>query len=104
MSVSVGDWEARVTGEVIEVERRNVDKSGRAPKYFYVYRVRAESLDGVPAGVTVPDPVSIRIKDVELERLTKRAPEVGDRVVMTGRASGARPDSLYLTAVTASPR
>ena len=50
----------------------------------------------------VPALVPIRIKDVELARLTAQPPKVGDQVVMSARASGAKPASFYLTAVASA--
>ena len=97
--MTIGDWKLKVTGEVVRVERENIDKSGRNPKYFYTFVVRSTALDAVPEGAVVPDEVPIRVKDVELERLTDSPPKTGDQVVMTARASGPRPQTFYLTAI-----
>ena len=95
----IGDWMLKVTGEVVRVEREDVDKSGRNPKYFYTFVVRSSALDAVPPGVVVPDEVPIRVKGAELERLTESPPKAGDRVVMTARASGEKPRTFYLVSL-----
>ena len=99
---AIGDWTLRVTGEVVRVDQENVDKSGRAPRHFVTFHLKPGALADEPDGATVPELVPIRIKDVELDRLTAHRPQVGDRVVMTARASGARPSSFYLTAVASA--
>ena len=99
---AIGDWTLRVTGEVVRVDQENVDKSGRAPRYFLTFHVKPGALADVPDGAAAPALVPIRIKDVELARLTAQPPKVGDQVVMSARASGAKPASFYLTAVASA--
>lgn len=76
---AIGNWTLRVTGEVVRVDQENVDKSGRAPRYFLTFHVKPGALADVPDGAAVPALVPIRIKDVELARLTAQPPKVGDR-------------------------
>lgn len=99
----LSDWKVKVTGEVVRVDREDVDKSGRNPKYFYTFVVRPTALDAVPAGAVVPAELPIRVKGIELERITESPPKAGDRVVMTARASGPKPTFFYLTALETPP-
>ncbi|MBK9034716.1 MAG: hypothetical protein IPL61_26205 [Myxococcales bacterium] len=101
--MAIGDWTLRVTGAVERIDREDVDKSGRAPRYFFTYLIKPSALADVPDGAVVPELVPIRIKDIELDRMIKVAPQVGDRVVMTARASGAKPSSFYMASVEAAP-
>jgi hypothetical protein len=96
---SIGDWQVKVTGAVVRVEREDVDKSGKNPRYFYTFVVAPSGLDGVPAGAELPVELPVRIKGAELEALTKKAPKAGDKVVLRARASGARPKTFYLVAI-----
>jgi hypothetical protein len=95
---SLGDWVLRVTGDVVAVEREDLDKSGKNPKYMLTFRVKPVELDA-PDGATVPAEVPVRIKDSELARLTPQAPAVGDRVRLSAKANGPKPSTFYLTAV-----
>lgn len=95
---SIGDWTLRVTGEVVAIEREDLDKSGRNPRYMLTFRIRPSSVDK-PDGATVPDEIPVRIKDVELAKKLAPAPAVGDRVTVTARASGPRPATFYVASV-----
>ena len=90
----LGDWTLTVTGEVVRVDRENIDKSGRNPRYMLSFVVRPEQLDAA-AGATLPDELAIRIADRELPRLGAE-PRVGEKVTMTARASGPRPATFYM--------
>lgn len=98
MTAPLGDWVLRLTGEVVAIERENLDKSGRHPKYMLTFRVRPVELE-VPPGAMVPAEVPVRIKDLELARLTATPPAVGDRVRVSARANGPKPATFYITAV-----
>ena len=95
----VGDWVLTVTGEIVRVDRENIDKSGRNPKFALTFIVRPTEGEGVPAGATLPAELPIRIHDRDLAKLIAREPVVGDRVVMSGKANGPRPATFYMTAV-----
>lgn len=95
---SIGDWTLRVTGEVVAIEREDLDKSGRSPKYMLTFRIRPSSVEK-PDGATVPDEIPVRIKDTELAKKIAAAPVVGDHVTVTARASGARPATFYVASV-----
>jgi|GEM_PF-2146234 len=96
---AIGDWQLTATGEVVRVDREDLDKSGHNPRFMYTFVVRPVQLDGVPTGATVPAEVPFRIKGSELTALIPTQPQAGDRVVMSARASGAHPQTFYLTAV-----
>ncbi len=93
-----GDWTLTATGEVTRIDRENIDKSGRNPRFMLSFVLRAETIEA-PEGTTLPDELTIRIADHELLRLADTEPAVGERVEMKARANGPRPTSLYLTAV-----
>ena len=103
--MTLGDWNLTVTGDVVRIDRENLDKSGRNPKWVLGFVVRADGPDAIdaPAGATLLDELVIRCRDVELARLTDAPPAAGDRVEMTARASGPRPAMFYLTAVRRLP-
>ncbi len=98
---SLGDWKLRVTGEVMAIDREDLDKSGRHPKYMLTFRIQPSSVDA-PDGATLPALIPARIKDLELDRLVKVRPAVGDRITVTARASGSKPATFYITAVAAA--
>jgi hypothetical protein len=97
--MSLGDWTLTVTGEVVRIDRENVDKSGGNPRYFYSFVVRPSAPVEVPAGATIAAEPAIRVSGTDLARLIDAPPAEGDHVEMKARASGARPATLYLTAV-----
>lgn len=89
--MSIGDWVLELTGEVVRVDRENIDKSGRNPKYVYTVIVKPSATDGVPDGAYVPDEVPVRLSASAHGGLDERALEVGAQVTITAKASGARP-------------
>jgi hypothetical protein len=95
---TLGDWTLRVTGEVVAIDRQDLDKSGKNPKYMLTFRIRPSSVEA-PEGATVPDEIPVRIKDLELDKKMKPHPVVGDRITVTARASGPRPATFYVATV-----
>lgn len=98
-----GDWSLVVTGHIVHVTKKDVDKSGRHQKFFIEFLVRPELVEGWQGSTSSPDEFAIRVKDVELQQLTSEVLCVGDRVVMTIRANGPCPTLFYLTAVKRQP-
>jgi hypothetical protein len=96
--MTLGDWTLAVTGEVVRIDRENIDKSGRNPRHVLTFVVRPEALDA-PAEATLPAELGIRCSEIDLARLTAMAPEVGDRVELKARANGPQPSTLYLTEI-----
>lgn len=96
--MALGDWILTVTGVVRRIDRENTDKSGKSPKYTLSIVVEPEKIDSPPEA-TLPVELAIRIADRELPRLGGE-PKVGERVTMTARASGPKPATFYLTAIT----
>jgi hypothetical protein len=96
--MALGDWTLTVTGVIARVDRENVDKSGRNPRYMLSFVITPERPDDVvaPAEATLPAELAIRIADRELARFGPE-PAVGERVTMTARASGPRPATFYLS-------
>jgi hypothetical protein len=95
---TLGDWTLRVTGEVVAIDREDLDKSGRHPKYMLTFRIRPSSVEA-PEGAKIPDEIPVRIKDLELDKKMKARPVVGDRITVTARASGPRPATFYVATV-----
>ena len=98
----LGDWTLTVTGVVMRIDRENIDKSGRNPRYMLSFVVEPDGTPGsviAPAEAALPVELAIRIADRELARFGT-APEVGEIVTMTARANGPRPQTFYLTGLT----
>lgn len=89
-----GDWTCTVTGDVASVERENVDKSGRNPKYFYQFVVNAVAVADLPEGRHLPPQVTFRVAGADLERMKAAPPEVGEHVIITARGNGPSPELL----------
>jgi hypothetical protein len=96
--MALGDWTLTITGTVVRIDRENIDKSGRHPKFMLSFVMRPEQIDAPPEA-TLPDELAIRIADRELPRLGAE-PRVGERVTMTARASGPKPATFYLASLT----
>ena len=96
--MTLGDWTLTVTGEVTRIDRENIDKSGRNPKYLLSFIVKPETLDA-PAEARVPAQVQFNSHERDLAQLTPTPPRVGDRVVMRGRGNGPAPAVFLLTSV-----
>ena len=96
-----GYWVMTAVGTVERVDRENVDKRGRAPRYIYTFHVRAERTEGVPAEVSLPDLLPVRAKPVDLERMTgSPAPlAVGVRIQFRARAAERAPTTFYLVSL-----
>ena len=94
----IGDWTLRVTGEIVAIEREDLDKSGRSPRYMVTFRIRPSAVEK-PDGATVPDEIPVRIKDSELAKKLAMAPVAGDHVTVTARASGPRPATFYVATI-----
>jgi hypothetical protein len=95
-----GYWTMTAAGAIDRVERENLDKSGRNPRYMVTYFLRPERTGGVPDGVTLPDELPLRAKSAELEKMTG-SPDpfaAGDRIEVSARGSDPTPTSFYLLA------
>ncbi len=97
--MSIGDWTLSVTGEIVRVDREDIDKSGKNPKFNISFVLRPSAVEGVPAGAIVPDEIPIRVRDRELSAMTKATLEVGDCVVMQAKTNGPKPSVFNMTAV-----
>ncbi len=96
--MSLGDWTLTVTGEIVRIDRENIDKSGKNPRYVLSFVIAPERHDA-PAEAALPSELAIRIKDSELAALAPAEPHVGQVVTMRARANGPRPATFYLTAI-----
>ena len=100
--MALGDWTLTVTGVVTRIDRENIDKSGKNPRYMLSFIVEPDGRPGsviAPAEAALPVELAIRIADRELPPLGG-APEIGEIVTMTAKASGPRPQTFYLATLT----
>lgn len=96
--MALGDWTLTVTGVIARIDREDLDKSGKHPRFMLSFVVTPAHLDA-PAEATLPAELAIRIADRELARFGPE-PKVGETVTMTARASGPRPATFYLSGLT----
>jgi len=97
-TTSIGDWILTVTGTVARIRREDYDKSGRNPRYNLYFVLDVDQAE-VPPGASLPAEVAIRVREHDLARLIDRAPVVGDRIIITARANGPRPQSFLMQSV-----
>lgn len=97
--MSLDDWDLAVTGTVTRIDRENLDKSGRHPKYMLSLVIAPAALPRLPDGASLPAELAVRVKSVDLPKLTPDEIAVGDRVELTARANGPTPATLRLTAI-----
>ena len=97
--MSLGDWDLAVVGTVKRIDRENLDKSGRNPRYMLSLVIEPARAPTLPAGARLPDELAVRIKGAELPRLTRDEIAPGDSVELTARANGPTPSTLRLTAI-----
>lgn len=97
--MSLGDWDLAVTGTIARIDRENLDKSGRNPKYMLSLVIDPARTPTIPEGAMLPGELAVRVKSLDLPRLTADELAPGDRVELTARAHGPRPATLKLTAI-----
>ncbi|HVV83960.1 MAG TPA: hypothetical protein VHE35_12885, partial [Kofleriaceae bacterium] len=71
--MTLGDWELAVTGTVARIDREDLDKSGRHPKYMLSIVLAPRTPPALPDGAALPAELAVRIKADELPRLTADA-------------------------------
>jgi hypothetical protein len=97
--MTLGDWELHVTGTIARIDRENLDKSGRHPKYLLSLVVTPAKVPVLPEGAMLPAELAVRVKSIDLPKLTPDELEPGDQVELTARANGPEPTTLRLTAI-----
>ncbi len=97
--MSLGDWELTITGAVARIDREDLDKSGKNPKYLLSIVITPDEAPPVPDGASLPAELAVRVKAIDLPRYTRETIERGDRVRTRARASGYRPSTLKLLAL-----
>lgn len=97
--MTLGDWDLAVTGTVARIDRENLDKSGRHPKYLLSLVIAPTVAPTVPAGAQLPAELAVRVKSIDLPKLTTDELGPGDTVELTARAHGPTPTTLRLTAI-----
>ena len=97
--MSLGDWDLAVTGTIARIDREDLDKSGRHPKYMLSLVVTPARVPVVPEGAMLPAELAVRVKSADLARLTPDELAPGDTVELTARANGPEPTTLRLTAI-----
>lgn len=97
--MTVGDWHLTITGTVARIDREDLDKSGKNPKYMLSLVIEPAHEPRLPAGARLPAELAVRVKLADLPRLTRDPIAPGDAVELTARAHGASPSTLALTAI-----
>lgn len=91
-------WSATVTGTVVRVERQNVDKTLRNPKWFVDIYVEPTKVEA-PEGKSVAEgEIQFSAKETDLLKMTGGTlPKEGDTFVGTGRTTDDVATVLELT-------
>ncbi len=97
--MTLGDWDLAVAGTVVRIDRENLDKSGRNPRYMLSLVIDPARAPEVPAGARLPDELAVRVKSEDLPKLTRDDIAAGDAVEVTARAHGPQPATLRLTTI-----
>ncbi|HTJ40581.1 MAG TPA: hypothetical protein VL463_00745 [Kofleriaceae bacterium] len=95
-----GDWSLTVTGTVARVDRENIDKSGRNPRFNLSIVITPEALDA-PKGVTLPVELVFRIAERDLAKHGAE-PKVGEKITVTGAANGPKPRLFSIATIKRS--
>jgi hypothetical protein len=96
--VGQGDWILDATGAVVRVERENIDKSGRNPRFLLRIVLAPESVDAPPEA-RLPAQLVIQVQESDLAKLGAAEPKAGARVKVKARGNGPAPATFYLTAI-----
>lgn len=92
-----GDWILTATGAVVRVERENIDKSGKNPRFLLRIVLAPESVDAPPEARLSVELV-LQIQDRDLAKLGPE-PKPGARIKVKARGNGPSPATFYLTAI-----
>ena len=95
-SVKVEPKTISLTGTIGATEsRKNVDKSGKNPKWQTTWHFQAETIEN-EHGLVLPDPLLVRGKDKDLEPSLGRLPTEGDRLTIVYRSANAPSSFLWI--------
>jgi hypothetical protein len=99
--VGVGDWTLTVTGAIARVERENIDKSGRNPRFLLRLVIAPDGPDAIdaPAEARLPAELAVQITEIDLAQLGAAEPRAGERVRLRARGNGPAPATFYLTGI-----
>lgn len=97
--MTLGDWDLAVTGTIARIDRENLDKSGRNPKFMLSLVIAPAAAPTLPAGAQLPAELAVRVKSIDLPKLTPDPLAPGNAVELTARAHGPTPTTLRLTAI-----
>lgn len=90
-------WSVTVTGTITRIERQNVDKTLRNPKWFVDIYVEPTKVEA-PEGKTVVGEVQFMAKESELlPMLDGTSPKEGDQFVGIGRTTDDQSNVFELT-------
>lgn len=90
-------WTATVTGTITGIDRDNVDKSGKNPKWLIRIHVEPTKVEA-PPGKTLVGEVEFLTRESELlPMLDGTMPKVGDVFVGTGTVANDDTNMLQLT-------
>ncbi len=89
-----GYWMLEVRGTVVKVERKNIDKSGRNPKWMISFWMECDppATAALPPGYTLTQEIRWKVKSTRLKEWEQSEPVVGDRLQLTARGYGLSPE------------
>jgi len=94
-----GEWKLSLLGVIERVERINLDKSGRNPRYKIQFHVRPIEVLEARDGMELPeDDAAVRFGAIEhrYKNVTGEVPVEGHRVRISGVATGIIPAHVAL--------
>ena len=94
-------WLVEVTGTVVRVERLNLDKSGKNPKWMISFWMDCEEVEPekLPQGFLLQEK-EWKVKDFILKKWQEAEPVVGERLKVTGSGLGTAPSRLEVTSLS----
>ncbi|WP_424103117.1 hypothetical protein [Moorena producens] len=89
-------WTLTLTGEITEISKLNVDKSGRNPKYLIYGSIDLEKYSLQGAKFPIPSLVHFKGKEKDIFKQVRRELVVGDRVTLCTRGLDAPVDRFVI--------
>ena len=92
-------WNIVLHGEVIEVSKLNVDKSGRNPKYMLYLQLTVESVNKNEFNVELDSVVHAQGRESEILHQLSKLPEIGDHIIIHSSGHEKRPKRLRINRI-----
>ena len=100
-TLAPGEWTCTCEGVVVELELRDIDKTGRGRRHMVHVRVRPETVTvEADEEVELDAIITFVEKDGVMRRIAEVMPRVGDRVRAVGHAWGGHPSRFRVSALT----